>query len=358
MDEHYMERCLELASKGLGSVAPNPMVGCVIVHGDRIIGEGYHRVYGEAHAEVNAIASVKDPGLLSGSTLYVNLEPCSHQGKTPACSRLILDRKIPRVVIGKADPNPVVAGKGLRMLKEGGTEVRTGVMEKECLELNKRFFTWHREKRPWVLLKWARTRDGFIDRLRPTENPDGVSWITNPPARQWVHKWRSEEQAILVGTRTALLDDPQLTVRHWQGRNPLRLVIDRKGTLPGHLKLFDGIAETLVFTSEPGKVYENAGCIQIPGSTDYLPAILGYLYEHEIQSLLVEGGAALLNSFIRSGLWDEARVFTGNAYFGQGIPSPVLPSVPVHRITTGDDLLEIYSKMPRSHATKRGEFKS
>jgi diaminohydroxyphosphoribosylaminopyrimidine deaminase/5-amino-6-(5-phosphoribosylamino)uracil reductase len=342
MDELYMQRCLDLAVNGLGSVAPNPMVGCVIVRAGRIIGEGYHRAWGEAHAEVNAIASVGDPEQLADSTLYVNLEPCSHLGKTPACSRMILDRKIPRVVVGTADPNPLVAGGGLRMLKEGGVEVRAGVMEGEGMELNKRFFTWHRKKRPWILLKWAKTGDGFLDRPRGKDDRSGVNWITGPDARQCVHKWRSEEQSVLVGTNTALLDDPALTVRQWKGRDPLRLVIDRVGKLPGHLKLFDGTAPTVVFTSKPGPGRDNAECVEVAPGNDYIPAILEYLYARNIQSLMVEGGAGLLNAFIRSGLWDEARVFTGTAYFKEGVPAPVLPSVPSHRITLGEDLLEIF----------------
>ena len=342
-----MERCLELASKGLGSVAPNPMVGCVIVYKDRIVGEGYHRAFGEAHAEVNAISSVQEPGILARATLYVNLEPCSHVGKTPSCASLILDRKIARVVIGTEDPNPLVDGEGIKMLRERGLKVRTGVLREDCLETNKRFFTFHRKKRPWILLKWARTRDGFIDKQRRDKDPERINWITGSEARQWVHKWRSEEQAVLVGTRTALLDDPALTVRLWKGRNPLRLVIDRESILPGQLKLFDGTTETLVFTSRPEKIHKkirkNAECIALPGGTDYIPAILEHLHSRDIQSLIVEGGTTLLDSFIRSGLWDEARVFTGNRYFRKGVPSPVLDLEPVRQISIGSDLLEYYS---------------
>ena len=337
-----MQRCLDLAANGLGYVAPNPMVGCVIVHEKRIIGEGFHQAWGKAHAEVNAIGSVKEPSLLSAATLFVNLEPCSHHGKTPACARLILESKIPRVVVGTEDPNPLVAGGGLRMLKEAGVEVNAGVMEEECRELNRRFFTWHREKRPWILLKWARTADGFLDRSRGKEDPAGVNWVTGVPARQWVHKWRSEEQAVLVGTHTAMLDDPALTVRHWEGRNPLRLVIDRNGKLPGSLRLFDGTAPTVVFTSNSDLRRENAESVLLRPEDDYLPGILEYLYRRDVQSLLVEGGAELLNSFIRTGLWDEARVFTGTAYFKEGVSAPLLPSAPVQRLTLGGDLLEIF----------------
>ncbi len=218
MDELYMARCIELARKGAGATAPNPMVGCVIVYEDRIIGEGYHREFGEAHAEVNAIASVKETELLPESTLYVNLEPCSHFGKTSPCSWLIIEKGIRNVVIGAMDPNPLVAGNGFRQLEENECTVRSGVMEKECLDLNKRFFTFHLKKRPWILLKWAKTSDGFMDRERSGSEDQGINWITGKQSRQLVHKWRSEVQSILVGTHTALLDNPELTVRDWQER--------------------------------------------------------------------------------------------------------------------------------------------
>ncbi len=342
VDEHYMARCLELARKGLGATAPNPMVGCVIAHRDRIIGEGYHRAFGQAHAEVNAIASVRDPGLLAESTLYVNLEPCSHFGKTPPCSRLIIDKKIPRVVLGTADPNPGIKGTGIRQLKESGLQVRTGVLEKECRELNRRFFTYQEKKRPWILLKWARSQDGFIDLPRSADDPAEVHWITGPQARQWVHKWRSEEQAILVGTRTVMLDDPELTVRFWKGRNPLRLVIDRKGELPDTLKIFNGKADTLVFSSRPKTDREAVKYIKVPDQEDYIPFILNHLYEKGILSLMVEGGASLLGSFIRSGRWDEARVFTGKIRFESGVHSPEINREPAETIHMDDDTLEIY----------------
>ncbi len=342
MDEYYMARCLDLARKGFGATAPNPMVGCVIVCGDRIIGEGYHRACGEAHAEVNALASVKDPGLLTDSTLYVNLEPCSHFGKTPPCSGLIIEKMIPRVVIGSLDPNPLVGGKGIRQMEKKGIKVSSGVLEGDCLELNKRFFTFHLKKRPYILLKWARTKDGFIDRHRQEGEPEGVNWITGKEARQWVHKWRSEEQAILVGTRTAAIDNPELTVRNWKGRNPLRLVIDREGKLPDHLNVFNGEADTLVFTSKPKENRDRVKYIIVPEGHDYITFLLDHLYDQEIQSLLVEGGAALFGSFIGAGLWDEARVFTGDRNFGKGIPSPELSAGPVEQLFPGGDLLEIY----------------
>ena len=348
MDELYMARCIELARKGVGATAPNPMVGCVIVHEDKIIGEGYHREFGQAHAEVNAIASVKDPKLLEDSTLYVNLEPCSHFGKTPPCSWLIIEKNIRDVVIGCMDPNPIIAGNGLRQLEEFGCKVQTGILEKECLDLNKRFFTYHTKKRPWILLKWAQTKDGFIDRERTGNVERGVNWITGKHARQLVHKWRSEVQTILVGTRTALLDDPELTVRDWTGKNPLRLVIDRKGVLPEPLKVFNGATDTLVFTSSDAytsagvKNRKNLEYVLLPDEKDYIPAILRHLYELEIQSIMVEGGFSLLTSFIESGLWDEARVFTGDVSFGSGVPCPEIPGEPAEILSEGPDRLEIF----------------
>ncbi len=354
MDELYMARCIELARKGVGVTAPNPMVGCVIVHEDRIIGEGYHQEYGQAHAEVNAIASVKETELLEDSTLYVNLEPCSHFGKTPPCSWLIIEKGIRNIVIGSMDPNPLIAGNGVRQLEENSCTVQSGILEKECLNLNKRFFTYHKKKRPWILLKWARTKDGFIDRERGGIEDRGgleergVNWITGKHARQLVHKWRSEVQSILVGTHTALVDDPELTVRDWQGKNPLRLVIDRKGILPEPLKLFNGKTDTLVFTSSDA--YNSAGVknrknleyVLLPDEKDYLPLILKHLYKLEIQSIMIEGGAALLNSCIESGLWDEARVFTGDVSFGSGVPSPEIPGEPSETLSEGPDRLEIF----------------
>jgi len=337
-----MARCLELAEKGMGAVAPNPMVGCVIVHEGIIIGEGYHARYGEAHAEVNAISSVRKPGLLADSTLYVNLEPCSHHGKTPPCSNLIVEKKIPGVVVGTADPNPMVRGGGIKMLETAGVRVISGVLEKECHDLNRRFFKYHREKSPWIILKWARTGDGFIDRERTGDDQEGVNWITGSEARQLVHRWRSEEQAILVGTRTAILDNPELTVRDWKGKNPLRLVIDREGKLSPHRKLFNNDADTLVFTSKPVKNFGRVKYVTVSEDSDFIEFILNRLYAMEIQSLIVEGGARLLDSFIQQGLWDEARIFTGKKLFGSGIPSPVINGDPVRKISVGGDLLEIY----------------
>jgi diaminohydroxyphosphoribosylaminopyrimidine deaminase/5-amino-6-(5-phosphoribosylamino)uracil reductase len=321
-DIAFMDRCLELALKGLGNTAPNPMVGCVLVAGGKIIGQGYHREFSKAHAEVNAIQSVKSVELLASSTLYVNLEPCSHHGNTPPCSGLILDRGIPRVVVGTRDPNKVVTGKGITLLRDHGVEVSVGIMEKECLELNRRFFTYHGKNRPYIILKWAETKDGFIDHERTPETPGGINWITGTMERQLVHKWRSEEQAILVGTRTALTDDPELTVRDWSGRQPLRLVIDRKGKLPGSLKLLDGRTPTVIFSEMALQLAGNIRQVKIPGDSDMVDGILDFLYENEIQSLIVEGGRETLEVFIKRNLWDETRVFTGDQIFKSGIRAP------------------------------------
>jgi diaminohydroxyphosphoribosylaminopyrimidine deaminase/5-amino-6-(5-phosphoribosylamino)uracil reductase len=341
-DMAFMDRCLELAGKGLGSTAPNPMVGCVLVAGNRIIGQGYHREYGGPHAEVNAIASAEAEDQLSACTLYVNLEPCSHYGKTPPCSKLIIDRGIPRVVIGTRDPNQVVSGKGISRLRDHGAEVVVGIREKECLELNRRFFTYHGKNRPYIILKWAETKDGFIDRERTPGTRGSINWITGSRERQLVHKWRSEEQAILVGTRTALVDDPELTVRDWSGRQPLRLVIDRHGKLPGSLKLLDGKIPTVVFSEKDLKPAKNIRPVKFAGDPDLVDGILAFLHENEIQSMIVEGGRETLNRFIHRNLWDEARVFTGGRSFGKGIRAPQLAGGASADFQIGNSLLSIY----------------
>jgi len=323
-DMEFMDRCLELALKGLGATAPNPMVGCVLVAGERIIGQGYHREYGRAHAEVNAIESVQHVKLLASSTLYVNLEPCSHHGKTPPCSDLILDKGIPRVVVGTMDPHKLVSGMGISRLRDHGVEVRVGIREEECQELNRRFFTYHNKRRPYIILKWAETKDGFIDRERTPGTGGSINWITGTIERQLVHKWRSEEQAILVGTRTALTDDPELTVRDWHGRQPLRLVIDRNGLLPGSLKLLDGKTPTVIFSEKVLKPIENIRLVKIPGDQDMLDGILDFLHDNQIQSIIVEGGKATIEEFLKRNLWDEARVFTGDQLFRSGVRAPRL----------------------------------
>jgi diaminohydroxyphosphoribosylaminopyrimidine deaminase / 5-amino-6-(5-phosphoribosylamino)uracil reductase len=329
-DEKYMRRCIDLGLQGMGMVAPNPMVGAVLVHDQTIIGEGFHRAFGDAHAEVNAIQSVSRPELIKTARLYVNLEPCSHHGKTPPCANLIIRKNIPKVIIGTTDPNILVAGAGIRKLNEHGVEVVTGVLEDECLNLNKRFFCWHLKKRPYIILKWARSADGFIDFDRPAEAPIGPNWITSHTARILVHKWRSEEQAILVGTNTVLKDDPRLNVRDWAGNDPLRVVVDRKRRLGDHHNVFDNTQETVVFTEETSGT-SLKGEPDFGGRTRFITIkfdesseiqMLQYLHEINIQSLIIEGGAITLKRFIEKGLWDEARIFTGPSLFRNGIRSP------------------------------------
>lgn len=343
-DSRYMERALDLAKLGLGRVAPNPMVGAVIVHKGYIIGEGYHQVYGGPHAEVNAISSVKDKNLLKESTIYVNLEPCNHTGLTPPCTNLIIEHSVPRVVVGQIDPNPLVGGKGIERLKNNGIDVEQGVLEEESLDLNKRFNTFHKKKRPFIILKWAQTEDGFVDAVRNIDDPVQPNWITDEFCRRLVHKWRSEEPAIIVGTETAKKDNPQLNVRSWSGKSPLRLVIDRNLRLDKSLYLFDGSIPTIIFNAEMNSTRENLQYIKLDFSKDILQSIMNELYEKSLQSLIVEGGPILLNSFIKQGLWDEARIFTGPLNFGNGVLAPEFPFSPSQKIQTGNSLLEIFTK--------------
>ena len=320
--ESYMQRCLQLAAISAGQVAPNPMVGAVLVYDKKIIGEGYHEKFGEAHAEVNCINSVAeaDKKFIEASALYVSLEPCAHFGKTPPCADLIIKHKIPHVVIGCRDSFEAVAGKGIERLKAAGTAVVVGVLEKECLELNKRFFVFHKKKRPYIILKWAQSSDGMI------AAPDGErTFISNEFTNRLVHKWRAEEAAILVGTNTALQDDPALTARLWPGKNPVRLVIDKDLKLPDHLKLFDGNTKTIVFNYKKDAEKTNLLYYQLKKEEDILTQIAAALYSLNIQSVIVEGGTKLLQSFIDAGLWDEARVISnGQLIIGNGINAPHL----------------------------------
>ncbi|MDE7377770.1 MAG: bifunctional diaminohydroxyphosphoribosylaminopyrimidine deaminase/5-amino-6-(5-phosphoribosylamino)uracil reductase RibD [Paraprevotella sp.] len=327
IEEKYMRRCIQLAQNGRLNTTPNPMVGAVIVHDGRIIGEGYHVCCGQAHAEVNAIASVKEPALLRNSTLYVSLEPCSHYGKTPPCADLIIEKGIPRVVVGCIDPFASVAGRGIRKLQEAGVETVVGVCEQECLELNKIFFTYHQRRRPFVTLKWAESEDGFMDRLRSSAEKDGKPVVFSSLYTQMlVHKRRSEHQAIMVGRRTAELDNPRLDVRCWTGRSPLRILLDPRGVLPDSLYLFDGDGDTLVYLYEGvAAAYaglQNVSCVYLPKNEYGLKKILSDLYEKGIQSLLVEGGAALLQSFIEEHCWDEAFVEQSSVLLSEGVSAP------------------------------------
>lgn len=340
--EKYIKRCIELAGNGLGFTYPNPMVGSIIVYEDRIIGEGWHRKAGEAHAEVNAINSVKDQSLLKKSTIYVSLEPCSHFGKTPPCSDLIIDKGIKNVVIGTMDPFAKVAGRGMKKLMDAGCKVKVGVLEKECFELNKRFFTFHKKGRPYIILKWAETRDGFIaPESRDTKRP---VWITNKYSGQLVHKWRSEETAILAGTNTAIEDNPMLNVRKWTGENPVRLIVDRELKIPGTAAIFDKSQKTIIFCNEKPSGSEDPGLIyeEIDFSANISQAICDVLYKHELQSVIVEGGSNLLQQFIDSQLWDEARVFTGNTSFSEGIKAPDLHGTLKEERKIETDNLKIY----------------
>lgn len=320
--ETYMLRCIELAKKGMGHVAPNPLVGCVIADNDVIISEGFHSAFGNEHAEPNAIKKVDD-ALLKKSTLYVNLEPCSHFGKTPPCADLIISKGIKKVVVGNLDVNPLVAGNGIRKLQEAGIEVIHGILNQECRELNKRFFTFHEKKRPYVILKWAQTNDGFMSKM-PLPANTAENWITGLESKALVHQWRTEEQSILVGHNTVVADNPQLTARLHEGNNPIRIVIDRSLDLDLHYNVFDNKAKTLIFNSIKNETIKNLHWIKID-FTNFMDELFHQLYQLNINSVIVEGGARTLEHFINTGLWDEAKVFVNpNLNFENGIESPLL----------------------------------
>lgn len=326
--EFYMSRCLELAKLGLGKVAPNPMVGAVIVHQDKIIGEGYHMQYGQAHAEVNAINSVKDSSLLNESTIYVSLEPCAHYGKTPPCSDLIIEKQIPEVVVACIDTYSEVAGKGIEKLKKAGRKVELGILEKEALELNRRFFTFHNKKRPYVILKWAQSLDGFID-IERTGIDTGVFWITQPETKQLVHKWRSEEAGILVGKNTVLNDDPELTVREVEGNSPTRFIVDPQNELDLSVyKAGNNKAKTIHINELVGN--------------NSVKQILDIIYSENIQSVIIEGGSKTIQSFLDSGYWDEARILTGVTNIESGQKAPELAINPIQSYYFGKDKVEIF----------------
>ena len=342
--ENYIKRCIQLAKNGLGNTYPNPLVGCVIIHQDKIIGEGWHRKAGGHHAEVNAINSVKDKSLLDNATLYVSLEPCNHFGKTPPCSDLIISHQIPKVIIGTIDPYDEVAGKGLEKLKKHGCEVVVGVLEKECVELNKRFLHYHTNKRPYIILKWAETKDGFIDTDRQVINGDEAkpNWITNQYSRQLVHKWRAEEQAILVGTNTVINDNPKLDVRSWFGKNPIRIVIDKNHRIPINYKIFDGNVKTIMVTEkEKDLKINNLFFEQVDFSKNIAKKICNVLYKHEIQSVIIEGGSQTLQTFIDANLWDEAKIFVGEVAFSNGILAPKIKGVESESKMIRSDVLKV-----------------
>lgn len=383
-----MSRCIQLAKNGLGTTYPNPLVGCVIVHNNAIIGEGWHYQSGLPHAEVNAINSIKNQSLFTEATIYVSLEPCSHFGKTPPCANLIIEKGIKNIVIGSIDPNPKVAGNGIKLLTESGCQVTEGVLEKECNQLNKRFFTFYKKKRPYVILKWAETQDGFIAPTETNSNrlphhekkvirKDAAPvWITNKISRQLVHKWRAEEQAILVGTNTVLQDNPSLTTRDWEGSSPFNIILDRELKLPKNASVFDGLAKTIVIydnaistplndhisalrqaqrttplndrTSTPlsdrlsDRLQDNIHFETIDFSKEITSQISDILYRYKIQSLIVEGGAKTLQTFMDAKLWDEARIFTGNSYFKNGIKAPILKGHLISENKIETDTLKIY----------------
>jgi diaminohydroxyphosphoribosylaminopyrimidine deaminase / 5-amino-6-(5-phosphoribosylamino)uracil reductase len=343
-----MQRCLELAQLATGHVAPNPVVGAVLVYGDRVIGEGYHQEYGKAHAEVNCLLSVQeaDISLIRQSTMYVSLEPCAHHGKTPPCADLIIDKKIPRVVVGCRDPFPEVNGKGIEKLRAAGVLVELGILEQECKALNRRFFTFHTLHRPYILLKWAQSSNGRI-----SAGGQSRTLISNEYSNRLVHKWRSQEPAILVGTNTALKDDPALTVRLWSGRDPIRLVVDRNLRLPASLQLFNGQVRTIVFNTVRHDMGEGDGAgnlfyYQLAADSSLVHQIVQALFQLKIQSVLIEGGAGLLQSFIDEGYWDEARVITNDELLiSHGLAAPLLPetAVPGARDRLFSDTIRYYT---------------
>jgi diaminohydroxyphosphoribosylaminopyrimidine deaminase/5-amino-6-(5-phosphoribosylamino)uracil reductase len=319
--EFYMQRCLQLAAIGKQWVAPNPMVGAVVVNNGKIIGEGYHKAYGEPHAEVNAIKEVKDKKNLIGATIYVSLEPCAHYGKTPPCTNLIIESGITKVVVACLDPNPLVAGKGIEQLKNAGIEVITGVLNEQAIELNKEFIHFHTHKKPYVILKWAQTADGYCGRQTDSNLSNK---ITNWFADLHVHQIRSQTSAVLIGYNTAILDNPLLSNRYWFGKNPTRIVIDTQGQLPDTLKLFNDNINTLVYTLYPKANTTFVSFIQLKSSENMVPEIMEDLYQRNIQSILIEGGPKTLQKFIDYSIWNECHIFTSSNNWGAGIAAPLL----------------------------------
>ena len=339
--EYYMHRCLELAKLGIGTVAPNPMVGAVIVLDGKIIGEGFHEIYGGPHAEVNAINSVKDPSVLKDATIYVSLEPCSHHGKTPPCADLLVKHQFQKVVIACQDTFSEVSGNGIKRLQQAGIEVEFGILEKEARLLNKRFFTFHEEHRPYVILKWAQSRNGYID-IQRNENHSGIHWITQPETKKLVHKWRSEEMAILVGKNTVLNDNPSLTVREWTGSHPIRIVLDSNLEIPADRTVFNEEVPTIVFNTQKQAVENNIQFIQLKKIEPQ--HLLEVLFQLNIQSVIIEGGATVLQSFIDHNLWDEARVLTGIYSIENGVDAPQISGQIFDSLTFGRDSIKFIAR--------------
>lgn len=339
----FMQRCLELARGGEGQVAPNPMVGAVLVHNGRIIGEGFHQQYGGPHAEVNALAANIDAAILRESTLYVNLEPCAHFGKTPPCASLVLEKKIPRVVIGAADPNEKVNGKGIAMLREAGVEVTLGIAEAPCRDLNRRFYTFHEKKRPYIILKWAQSQDGYMDSRR-NKMQDGPAKISGKGTDILAHRWRSQESAIVVGARTVVMDNPSLTVRHVSGRNPVRIILDPERMLTGDYRIFGDEAPTLVLGTGSSRPFVE----YITPEQDLLSQLTRICMERGWNSLYVEGGSYTHNSFLQAGLWDEIRTIThADLYLHDGIKAPAIPAntLMVDSFRISDDHIQVFRRL-------------
>jgi len=343
-DEFYMKRCLELAALAIGNVSPNPMVGCVIVHNEKIVGEGYHQEFGKAHAEPNAIKSVFDQygdegtELLKQAIAYVNLEPCAHFGKTPPCADLFVKHQLKKVVIGNRDPFSGVDGKGIEKLRNAGIEVISGVLEEECKYFNRRFFTRILQQRPYIILKWAETANGYF-----ATNDGHQKWISGALAKRMAHQWRTEEDAILIGKQTAIIDNPQLTAREWPGKNPTRLVIDKNLDVPQNNHIFNDEAKTIIFNEIKTDVIGNVHYIQMEDMHFYLAQKIAFqLYLMDTQSVIVEGGANILKQFLEANIWDEARIFSSQGSWNDGIPSPVINGLLQEQIQFGSDQLSIY----------------
>ncbi|CAL2104767.1 5-amino-6-(5-phosphoribosylamino)uracil reductase / Diaminohydroxyphosphoribosylaminopyrimidine deaminase [Tenacibaculum sp. 190524A02b] len=342
--EKYIQRCLQLAKNGIGTTRPNPSVGAVIVYDNKIIGEGYTSPYGGPHAEVNAINSVKNQDLLKKSTIYVTLEPCSHHGKTPPCADLIIEKKIPKVVIGCLDTNSLVAGKGIERLKKAGCNVVVGVLEEECFNQHKRFFTVQNKQRPYIILKWAESKDGFIaPETKDSRNP---VWISNSYSQQLVHKFRAEEHSILVGTNTVLDDNPKLNVRSWYGNNPVRIILDRGLKIPKNSNVFDASIKTIVLKQIDKEnnlsLSENIIVESIDFAQELSNQICEVLQKHKIQSVIIEGGRQTIQTFIDANLWDEAYVFIGNSKLKKGVEKPNISALQIEEKKIDNDILRIY----------------
>ena len=338
--EYFIDKCISLARNGALDVSPNPMVGCVIVYDGEIIGEGYHKEYGKNHAEVNAINSVKDKSVLKNSILYVNLEPCCHHGKTPPCTDIIIKYNIPKVVIGCIDTFSKVSGQGIKKLKNNSVEVIYGVLEKDCIELNKRFFCYHIKKRPYIILKWAKSKDNFIAPI----NQEKSFWMTSDESKKLVHSWRAEEDAILVGRKTVVADNPSLTVRECEGKNPIRIVIDKELSLNEKSNVFDDQSETIVFNNIKTAIIDKRTYLKADFN-NLNQDILKQLYNRDILSLIIEGGAITINSFIEKNLYDEIRIFTTDKFLKKGVNSPKLPEVNlIETSIINNDKLEVYKR--------------